>query len=86
MAQDGEEVLTCLSSNDPSVSAVVLDMVMPRRDGINALRGNPPVPTRHLPVIMMSGAASTSNVADAMKSGANDFIPKPIKPDDLRRS
>ena len=85
VAQDGEEVLACLHANESPVSAVLLDMIMPRRDGINALkeirRLNP-----ELPVIMISGAASPLNVVEAMKNGANDFIPKPIRHEDLRKA
>ena len=58
---------------------------MPRRDGIEALREIRRF-NRDLPVIMISGASSALNVVDAMKSGANDFIAKPIRPDDLRKA
>ena len=85
LAQDGEEVLACVHSGEVPYSAVVLDMFMPRKDGFNALkeirRMNP-----ELPVIMISGAATPLNVVQVMKSGATDFIPKPIKPDDLRKA
>src|SRR5689334_10320935 len=84
-AQDGEEVLACFHTTGAAFAAVVLDMFMPRRDGLNALReirrSSP-----DLPVIMISGAASSLNVVEAMKNGANDFIPKPIQPVDLRNA
>jgi two-component system response regulator AtoC len=35
---------------------------------------------------MISGASSSLDVVDAMKSGANDFIAKPIRPEDLRKA
>jgi two-component system response regulator AtoC len=85
VAQDGEEVLACLRANQVPISAVVLDVIMPRRDGIEALREIRRF-NRDLPVIMISGASSALNVVDAMKSGANDFIAKPIRPDDLRKA
>jgi DNA-binding NtrC family response regulator len=37
-----------------------------------------------LPVIIISGVAPSVNVVEAMKNGANYFIPKPIRPEDLR--
>jgi two-component system response regulator AtoC len=84
-AHDGDEVLASLHAGGPAISAVVLDMIMPGRDGLNALRAirrsNP-----DLPVIMISGAASSLNVVEAMKTGASDFIPKPIQPEDLRKA
>jgi two-component system response regulator AtoC len=85
IAQDGEEALAYLQSSRTPVAAVVMDVIMPRRDGIDALkeirRFNSDVP-----VIMMSGTSSPINVVEAMKNGANDFLPKPINPEDLRKA
>ncbi len=85
VAQDGEEVLACLHASDTTVSAVVLDMIMPGTDGIQTLKEIQHI-APGLPVIMMSDAASSANIIDAMKSGATDFLLKPVKPEDLRRS
>jgi len=85
VAQDGEEVLACLRANQTPISAVVLDIIMPRRDGLEALKEIRSF-NRDLPVIMISGASSALNVVDAMKNGANDFLAKPIRPDDLRKA
>lgn len=84
-ARDGEEVLACLHDSGPAVSAVVLDVIMPRRDGLSALRE---IRRSHpdLPVVMISGAASSFKVVEAIKNGANDFIPKPIEPEHLRKA
>src|SRR5450432_3813580 len=77
IAQNGEEVLARLRDGQVPVSAIVLDVIMPLMDGLDALkeirRFNP-----DLPVIMMSGSSSPLNVVAAMKNGANDFIAKPI--------
>jgi two-component system, NtrC family, response regulator AtoC len=85
IAQDGEEVLACLRAGQAPISAVVLDIVMPRRNGLEALKEIRRLDPA-LPVIMMSGAASNLTVAEAMKNGASDFIPKPVKPADLRKA
>src|ERR1700694_4484096 len=67
LAQDGDEVLSCLQSSRSSISAILLDVMMPNRDGIDTLRGIRRIdPT--LPVIIVSGASSTLNVVTAMKS------------------
>src|SRR5215467_9135401 len=72
LAEDGEEVLSCLRSSRSGISAVLLDLMMPQREGMEVLRE-----IRHiapnLPVIIVSGAGSTLNVVAAMKSGATDF-------------
>ncbi|MBS1858186.1 MAG: sigma-54-dependent Fis family transcriptional regulator [Acidobacteria bacterium] len=85
VAENGEEVLACLQNLETPVSAVVMDVVMPRRDGIDALKE---IRRSHadLPVIMISGSSSPLNVVDAMKNGATDFIAKPIGPEDLRKA
>jgi two-component system response regulator AtoC len=85
VAQDGEEVLECLRANQIPISAVVLDIIMPRRDGIEALKEIRRF-NRDIPIIMISGSSSPLNVVDAMKSGANDFLAKPIRPEDLRKA
>ncbi len=85
VAQDGEEALTCLHSGHGPISAIVMDIIMPRRDGIDALKEIRRL-DRNLPVIMISGASSALNVVEAMKNGANDFMAKPINPADLRKA
>jgi two-component system response regulator AtoC len=85
IAQDGEEALACLRANQVQISAALLDIIMPRRDGLEALKEIRRF-NRDVPIIMISGASSALNVVEAMKSGANDFIAKPIKPEDLRRA
>src|ERR1039457_1148501 len=83
VAQNGEEVLAYLQGHQ-APTAVVMDVIMPGRDGIDALREIRRL-YRELPVIMISGASSPLDVVDAMKNGATDFIAKPINPDDLRK-
>jgi two-component system response regulator AtoC len=82
LAQDGDEVLACLDAPNSDIAAVLLDVMMPNRDGLDALceikRTRP-----GLPVIMISGGSSTPNVIAAMKNGATDFLCKPILHDEL---
>jgi two-component system response regulator AtoC len=80
-AFDGDDLLEHLQAND-RVSAVLLDIVMPRKNGLDALRE---IRSRHkdLPVIILSGVSSTTNIVEAMKSGATDFIGKPFDQHDL---
>jgi len=82
-ARDGDEVLGCLRSSRSEVAAVLLDIMMVNRDGLDTLR-EIRILDRRLPVIMLSGASSTPNVVTAMKSGATDFLAKPVSHEDLR--
>ncbi|MGB9458062.1 MAG: sigma-54 dependent transcriptional regulator [Bryobacteraceae bacterium] len=84
-ARDGDEVLACLRSSDSEVAAVLLDIVMLNRDGLDTLREIRDL-DRQLPVIMLSGASSTLNVVTAMKRGATDFLAKPVAHEDLREA
>jgi two-component system response regulator AtoC len=85
MAQDGDEVLACLQSSRSDIQAILLDLIMPNRDGFDTLaeirRINPSIP-----VIVVSGAASTMNVVAAMKSGATDFLRKPVAHEELQKA
>ena len=83
LAQDGDEVLACLQSSQTEYAAILLDLMMPNRDGIETLRE-----LRHMnpeiPVIVVSGASSPLNIVTAMKNGATDFLCKPVAHEDLR--
>jgi len=81
--QDGEELLAYLQYGYPKVSAVLLDLIMPRKDGMETLR-EIRVMHKDLPVVMISGASSPLNVVEAMRNGATNFLGKPISPEDLR--
>jgi two-component system, NtrC family, response regulator AtoC len=85
LAQNNDEVLAYLQSGAQPVAAVVLDPIMLRREGADALREI----RKHsggAPVIMVSGAAPPQNVEEAIKNGATDFVTKPVNPEDLRRA
>jgi two-component system response regulator AtoC len=85
LAQDGDEVLSCLQSSRSEICAVLLDLTMPNRDGFETLleirRIKP-----ELPVIVISGDTSTLSVVSAMKTGATDFLSKPVLHEQLRES
>ena len=84
LAENGEEVLKVLREGYP-IAAVLLDLNMPRKNGLQTLReirGE----NRQLPVVMVSGVASSACIVEAMKCGANDFLWKPVSHDDLRRA
>jgi two-component system, NtrC family, response regulator AtoC len=81
-AQNGEEVLNFLEKDAAKVSLLLLDLIMPYKDGFETLqevrRGWP-----GLPVITLSGSCTPANVASVMKAGALDFLSKPVAHEDL---
>jgi two-component system, NtrC family, response regulator AtoC len=85
LAQDGDEVISYLESEMPRISAVILDLLMPQQDGFETLKTIRTLDPK-LPVIMLSGASSVSNVVNAMKYGATDFLCKPFEHEDLKKT
>ncbi len=82
LAQDGEEVIACLEAAPKAYSAVLLDVMMPNKDGIETLREIRAMQP-DLPVIIISGASAPMNIVTAMKCGATDFLCKPVAHEDL---
>lgn len=73
-ARDGEEALRRIADKNPD--AVFLDIILPKLDGCEVLcrlRETHP----NLPVVMLSTAASTENIACTSENGALMFIQKP---------
>ncbi|NLD19392.1 MAG: EAL domain-containing protein [Clostridiales bacterium] len=87
-AANGEEALTLLQQNGQSISAVLLDIVMPVMDGYEVLRRmKADEELSQIPVIVASGnegdAAENKEVL-ALSLGANDYVTKPYKPEIIK--
>ena len=77
-ASDGIEAIEQFKKHRPDV--VTMDIVMPRRSGIDAVKGILEVdPTAC--VVMCSALGQETLVQEALQAGARDFIVKPFKPD-----
>jgi len=85
LAQDGREALAVLQSTRSEVSAMLLDFAVPQRDGLEILREIRATHSR-LPIIVISGATSTANAVAVMKSGATDFLGKPVTHHELQEA
>jgi CheY-like chemotaxis protein len=83
-AQDGIGALEALERNTQAVTAVLLDVSMPRMGGSEALRRIRE--TRpDLPVILMSGYTEQEVASKLLNGnqGATGFLQKPFLPEDL---
>ena len=79
-ASDGVEAIEQFKKHHPDV--VTMDIVMPRRSGIDAVKGIIEVdPTAC--VVMCSALGQETLVQEALQAGARDFIVKPFKPDSV---
>ena len=75
---DGDEALAALGGT--KVDLVITDCIMPRMDGValvTALRAR----GDRTPVIMLSGQEDPHVVVRAIRAGVNNYIPKPIRPE-----
>jgi DNA-binding NtrC family response regulator len=77
---DGEAALARLRESPYDV--VVLDMKMPKKEGIEVLRELQEFP-EHPQVIVMTGFQEVSTAVEAMKLGAYDYLTKPTKIEEL---
>ncbi len=64
------------------VDVILLDMVMPGMDGLTTL-DRIRADNRYCKVIMITGFGSVDNAVEAMKKGADDYIQKPFKMEEL---
>jgi two-component system chemotaxis response regulator CheY len=79
-ASDGVEVIEKFKELHPDV--VMMDIVMPKRSGIDAVKGIVAMdPTAR--VVMCSALGQETLVMEAIEAGAKDFIVKPFKPDSV---
>ena len=75
-AHDGAEAVGLIEETEPDV--VILDMVMPKLDGLGVLRRLKSAELKKKPkVIMFSVAAMDKNVEMAINAGADYFLSKP---------
>ncbi len=75
-AKDGEETLARLNSEP--FELVLLDIKMPKLDGLEVLRrlkSTNPIP----PVLVLTAYQSVELAKEAVKLGALDYLPKPFE-------
>ncbi len=75
-ADSGPSALTKVQDEDPD--AVLLDIKMPRMDGLEVL-GELRKTRPGLPVVMISGHGTIATAVEATKLGAFDFMEKPLE-------
>lgn len=83
-AEDGAKAIQCLGSSGPSFDLVLLDLQMPKVDGMEMLSRLREVGNT-VPVVILTAHGSIPEAVTAMKLGAIDFLTKPITPEALRR-
>lgn len=79
-AADGVEALQYLSERVPDL--ILLDMVMPRMDGLATLAQMRRMGF-HIKVILITSITQSAVIANCMKHGVTEFIVKPINQEEL---
>ena len=81
LAEDGEQALQRLEG-DAEPDAVVLDVLMPRVDGLEVCRRLRSAGSR-LPVLMLTARAEVENRVAGLDAGADDYVTKPFALEEL---
>ena len=89
--RDGQELLDCLNSRGSSheqtlgeALVILLDINMPRIDGIEALRQIKANPQTHrVPVIMLTTTDDPREIDRCYELGCNVYITKPVEYDEF---
>jgi CheY-like chemotaxis protein len=83
IARNGREALEHLRKN-PDVDLVLMDIMMPVMDGLQATRELRKQPQfARLPIIALTAKAMIDDREKCLEAGANDYIAKPLDADKL---
>jgi DNA-binding response OmpR family regulator len=80
-ASDGQETLDVIGSRSPDV--LVLDVRMPKLDGMGVLRKLQGESGTTQRVVMLTGAVEEEDHLRAWGAGADDYVTKPFEPEAL---
>ena len=82
-ARNGEEAIALALERRPDL--ILLDVAMPGLDGYEVTRRlRADESTRGTPVVLLTARAQVRDVIAGFEAGANDYVTKPFRPDELR--
>ncbi len=81
-AEDGKQAIESANTQKPDV--ILMDMMMPKMDGLTACHviSNDPA-TKSIPVIMVTAIGFELNIKLSEQMGAAGYVTKPFSPQDL---
>jgi len=81
-AEDGRQALEQVTAQKPDV--ILMDMMMPKMDGLTACRIIKTDPlTKATPIIMVTAIGFELNIKLSQQMGANGYVTKPFLPQEL---
>lgn len=81
VARDGEEAIRYFEgrSEDDMPQVVLLDLKLPKIDGLEVLRHLRSKPaTKHLPIVILTSSKEDRDLVEAYNGGANSYVQKPV--------
>lgn len=80
VARDGEEALTLISNQNPLPCVVLLDLKLPKVDGMEVLRQIRANERTHLlAVVVLTSSGEERDIIDSYNLGANSYVQKPVE-------
>ncbi len=80
---NGRDAQAAVDNLEP-VDVIVLDLMLPYISGyqlISEIRDNPD--WQHVPIVVLSGKVMEHDIVKALDLGANDYVTKPFRPEEL---
>jgi DNA-binding response OmpR family regulator len=81
IVRDGETAMA--SGRDPGFDAIVLDVMLPKKDGFAVCRELRQQGVR-TPILLLTAKAQAHDKVHGLDIGADDYVTKPYDPDELR--
>lgn len=82
VAHNGEEALAMVLNANPLPSVVLLDLKLPKVDGLEVLRQiRANEHTKLLPVVVLTSSSEESDIIESYTLGANSYVRKPVEID-----
>ena len=81
VAVDGKQALDMLAGRHFDPDLVILDLNLPKIDGLSLLERAHP----NVPVVVFSSSTSPNDIQRSFELGVRDFVPKPLDFDDYTR-
>src|ERR1700747_1626801 len=77
VVSNGEEALERLSKNKEAFEALLLDVMLPGKDGFTVARAWRET-KNYIPLLMLPARSRPEDVLQGFESGADDYLPKPF--------
>jgi DNA-binding response OmpR family regulator len=74
---DGDAALAWLLSTDEAPAAILLDVMLPGRNGFSIVRALREA-GRYTPVLLLTARGRSEDIVEGFAAGADDYLPKPF--------